>query len=116
MAIIDGDTLAVRARIWLGQEIETRVRLKGIDAPEMNGRCERERVLARAAKAFLAQQVAADEGQFTYRLREVRWDKYGGRVIARLERPDGQDVGDALVAAGLARPYGGTARQGWCDG
>ncbi len=33
--VIDGDTVAVRARIWLGQAIENRVRLAGIDTPEL---------------------------------------------------------------------------------
>ena len=38
--VIDGDTIAVKARIWLNQELETRVRLEGVDAPELAGRCE----------------------------------------------------------------------------
>ena len=37
MAMIDADTLAVAARIWLGQEVEVRVRLAGVDAPELRG-------------------------------------------------------------------------------
>mgnify|MGYP001996263084 CR=1 FL=1 len=31
--VIDGDTIEVRAEIWLGQYIETNVRLAGMDAP-----------------------------------------------------------------------------------
>ena len=51
--IIDGDTLAVRARIWLDQTIEARVRLSGIDAPELRGRCAAERHAAVAARALI---------------------------------------------------------------
>lgn len=42
--VVDGDTLNVRARIWINQELDTAVRLLGIDAPELNGACEAERV------------------------------------------------------------------------
>ncbi len=47
--VMDGDTVKVRARIWLGQDLSTRVRLAGIDAPELNGGCARERALAERA-------------------------------------------------------------------
>jgi hypothetical protein len=33
--VIDGDTIEVRARIWLDLDLTTRVRLAGIDAPEL---------------------------------------------------------------------------------
>ena len=57
--VIDGDTLAVRARIWLGQELTVRARIAGIDAPELRGRCAAERDLAVRARAFL---IAAVDG------------------------------------------------------
>jgi endonuclease YncB( thermonuclease family) len=37
--VVDGDTLAVRAKIWIGHEIDVLVRLRGIDAPELRGDC-----------------------------------------------------------------------------
>ncbi|MEZ5921165.1 MAG: hypothetical protein R3C60_07390 [Parvularculaceae bacterium] len=43
---------------------------------------------------------------------EIEHDKYGGRVAAIVLRGDGEDVGDALIAAGLAIPYG--AAKPWC--
>jgi endonuclease YncB( thermonuclease family) len=30
------------------------------------------------------------------------------------EAIDGRDLGEALIAAGLARPYSGRRRPGWC--
>ncbi|WP_173980368.1 thermonuclease family protein [Magnetospirillum sp. UT-4] len=46
--VVDGDTVHVRARIRLGQDVETMVRLAGIDTPEIRGRggCPEERDLA----------------------------------------------------------------------
>lgn len=110
LRVIDGDTVAVRARIWLGQDVEIRVRLEGVDAPELRGRCARERVLAARARDFLVRRL--DDQRV--RLRAVRYDKYGGRVLARIESAAGEDLGAALIAAGLARPYAGGARAPWC--
>ena len=111
MGVIDGDTIAVRARIWIGQDIETRVRISGIDAPELRGACDSERALAVAARERLVELVAG--GGVT--LTEIRYDKYGGRVLARVRTRDGEDVGDTLIAARLARAYAGGARVSWCE-
>jgi endonuclease YncB( thermonuclease family) len=113
--VVDGDTLRVRARIWLDQDVTTSVRLAGVDAPEMHGACRREREMARRAQAFVASQLApAGDHGASVRLRDLRYGKYARRVIARVETAAGLDLGAALLAAGLARPYDGGARTGWC--
>ena len=108
--VVDGDTLVIRARIWLGQTVETTVRIAGIDAPERRGRCARERALARRAGERLEALLAGGRAV----LRDVRYGKYAGRVLARVATPEGVDVGTALIAEGLARPYRGRRRRGWC--
>ncbi len=119
VSVIDGDTLEVRVHIWLGQELRTRVRLAGIDAPELKGKCDRERDLALRARAYLLARLdpaaGAGAGARTVRLREVRYGKFAGRVLARVETLDGTDLGQGLVAAGLARPYDGRRRASWCE-
>ena len=107
--VIDGDTFAARVRIWLGTDVEVLVRLAGVDAAELRGACDSERQLARAARARLEGLLAGAEVW----LREVRYDKYAGRVLARVET-DGRDVAATLAAEGLARPYAGGARGSWC--
>ena len=77
--VIDGDTIEVRAHLWLGLELTTRVRLADIDAPELDGSCPAERDLAKSAREFLARSLSS-----TLVLYEVRKDKYGGRVVARV--------------------------------
>ena len=115
-AVVDGDTLEVRARIWLGQEIATRVRLAGIDAPEARSECPRERELAAAAWAFLADRLVPAErgGPAHVRLHDIENGKYAGRVLARVETPSGQDLAEALLAAGLVRAYDGGTHAPWC--
>ncbi len=86
-----------------------------MDAPELNADCPRARALAARARAFVAARLGATRlkaGRAV--LREVRFGKFAGRVVARVETPDGGDLAAALVAAGLARPYGGGRRAAWC--
>lgn len=108
--VVDGDSLIVQARIWVGQQVETGVRLLGVDAPELRGRCRAERDLAERSRAFVEQGV----GGRHIRLRDVQLGKFAGRVVARVDAWDGEDLGQALVAAGLARPYDGGPRKPWC--
>ncbi len=114
VAVIDGDTIEVRAVIWLGQVVSTRVRLAGIDAPELRGKCARERALAERARAYLLARLEGGE-RVQVRLRDIRYGKYAGRVLARVETAGGEDLGRGLMAAGLARPYAGRARTSWCE-
>ena len=109
--VVDGDTIAVRARIWVGQDVETRVRLSGVDAPEFNGRCGRERELAASARAFVV--AAIGDGAVT--LSDVHYGKYAGRVVAYVETAAGDDLSALLIAADLGRPYDGGARASWCE-
>ena len=109
-AVIDGDTIAVSARIWLGQNVDTRVRVAGVDAPELRGACAEERTLAVAARDLVRDAVAA--GGVT--LWNIRYDKFGGRVLARVETASGADLAYLLIAAGLGRAYDGGAREPWC--
>lgn len=97
--VIDGDTIEVRARIWIDQEIMIAVRVADADAPELfRPSCPAEKAKALAAKTFAA-EFFADGGA---RLRDVRYGKYAGRVVALLENSAGDELGAALIAAGLA--------------
>lgn len=111
MAVVDGDTLQVRVAIWLGQEVVTHVRLAGIDTPELRGKCEAEKQRAAAARDLLRRLV---EGHPVF-LRDIAYDKYGGRVLATVSDGEDHPLAPRLIAAGLARVYDGKARQGWCD-
>lgn len=109
--IFDGDTVRVRAHIWLGQNIETNVRLAGIDTAEKHAHCDYERDMAARATAFVATVLTADG---TIELSDIRYDKYGRRVVARIRTPSGQDLSQALLAAHLAHVYDGGHKQSWC--
>src|SRR5690348_13647193 len=53
LRVIDGDTFEARVHLWPGLTATTRVRLRGIDAPELRARCAEERSRAEAAREAL---------------------------------------------------------------
>lgn len=110
--VIDGDTLEVQVQIWLGQFLQTAIRLEGIDAPEMEGECKQE--IQKAERSRLALAELVKRGDMVV-VRSIRTDKYGGRVVARVYDRHGRDVSLLLQEQGRVRKYNGGKRGGWCD-
>jgi endonuclease YncB( thermonuclease family) len=110
LRVIDGDTFEARVRVWPGLDVNTKVRLRNIDAPELHARCADEHVKAEAARAMLENILAA--GSIT--VSRVGLDKYGGRVDALVAPRDTADVSAALLNGGWARSYDGGRRGSWC--
>ncbi len=110
--VIDGDTFEARVQVWPGIEVTTRVRLRGIDAPELSAACPVELALAEAAHAALDRMLTSGP----IRIRAVTLDKFGGRVLAAVSAGSTADVATALLASAHARPYRGGRRESWCDG
>jgi endonuclease YncB( thermonuclease family) len=108
---IDGDTFEARVHLWPGLEMTTRVRLRGIDAPELKASCPQELQMAEAAGSALRSLL--EEGEV--RIYNIGPDKYNGRVVADAATRRTENVSAALLAGGFARSYGGGRRGGWCD-
>jgi endonuclease YncB( thermonuclease family) len=111
LRVLDGDTFEARVHLWPGLDITTRVRLRGIDAPEFKARCIEERMKAETSRDAL--KAILDQGEVG--ITRVALDKYGGRVIADASTRATPDVSAALIEAGLARRYGGARRESWCS-
>jgi len=108
--VIDGDTFEARVHLWPGLEMTTRVRLRGIDAPEMKSGCAEEFRMAEAATEALRALLA--NGEVT--IFNIGPDKYNGRVVADASTRQIQSVSSALLGSGHARAYQGGRRSGWC--
>ena len=107
VSVVDGDTVG----LWCAETGSIRGRLVGFDAPEMfSPECTRELTQAVAATWALRRALWSAE-EMTVRRQGT--DRYG-RALVDL-RSDGVPVGQTLIAAGLARPYDGGRRAGWCD-
>jgi micrococcal nuclease len=98
--VVDGDT------IGCGEE---RVRIMGLDTPEMSARCPREERLARAATARMSDLIA---GGVT--LQPHCRDRYH-RLLAVVRDRQGRDVAQIMIREGHARAYDGGRRAGWCE-
>lgn len=107
---IDGDTFEARVHLSPGLDVTTRVRLRGIDAPELKAQCDKEFRMAEAAR-YALQRLLADGEVAIY---NIGPDKYQGRVDADVATRRTPNVSSALLAGGFARSYDGGHRSGWC--
>ncbi|WP_299210621.1 thermonuclease family protein [uncultured Tateyamaria sp.] len=97
--VVDGDTLWYQG---------TKIRLIGIDTPEVEGRCAAEQQIAAQATQYLTTSLNTG-------LRKIAFDgedRYG-RALARLWVTEGE-VGPAMLAAGLAEPFPRRGPPPWC--
>jgi hypothetical protein len=97
--VVDGDTA------WVTGE---KIRISGIDAPEIDGKCTYERDLAQRAKSRLSELLSAEP----FSVSRSGTDRYG-RSLATIYLRDKGDVGAVLVRDGLARVWTGR-RMPWC--
>ncbi|MFO1238815.1 MAG: thermonuclease family protein [Sphingomonadaceae bacterium] len=100
--VVDGDT------IWMDG---VKIRVADIDAPETHpSRCPAEADLGNRATLRLQQLLNA--GPVTLEQVGRDEDRYGRKL--RILVRQGRSLGDILVSEGLARPYQGGPRAGWC--
>jgi endonuclease YncB( thermonuclease family) len=106
---IDGDTFLARVHQRDGRDLVARVRLRGIDAPEMKASCREE--LDKAEAATEALRGLLREGGVT--ISNLGTEKYG-RVLADVATKRTANVSATLLAGGYAHSYNGGHRDGWC--
>ena len=107
----DGDTCYVVAKTLPESLRNMSIRILGIDTPEIRADCLEEKDLALQGRAFANDMFKnADNIEF----RNLKWDKYGGRILADVYI-DGISYKHEIIEAGLAREYYGGKKLGWCD-
>jgi len=114
--VVDGDSLEI-ANEFLPEELKLFVRIKGIDTPEKDPRakCEKENILAQKASNYTKNSIEkAQKNRQKITFSEIKWDKYGGRIVAKVMIDD-NDLGQELVGKGLARVYYGEKKKTWCN-
>lgn len=94
LTVIDGDTFEIDG---------TRVRLFGVDAPEHDQTCTDATGASWDCGAWVIAQVTALYGGANATCTRIETDRYG-REVSRC-RVNGNDLGEALVIAGLATAY-----------
>ena len=109
--VLDGDTFAAVAHIDKNTDANVRVRLINVDTPEMHGACASETKRARAARERLMNLMPRGT---VVELKNIKDDKYIGRIDANVILPDGRDVGRVLINEKHGRAYSGGKRKSWC--
>ena len=116
----DGDTIKVNLTDLRQMDHESvyslfwegiSVRLEGIDAPELKGKCPQEKALAKTAKDLVKDLLSHAREVTIDHLQKDKYFRILGEVYA-----DGVPVAQALLNAHLAVPYdGGTKIKNWCE-
>ncbi len=110
-SIYDADTFRANIKDWppiIGRHVP--IRIRGIDAPEIRGRCPAEKEAAQRARR---ETVSLLRNAENIELRQLQRGKYF-RILAEVY-VDGKNLADALITKKLARPYQGGTRRSWCE-
>ncbi len=96
LRVVDGDTFDALVDLGFGVSQKFRVRVEGVDTPEMNTRA------GKKAKVAVEELI---NGKMVY-LSEAGSDKYG-RALARVELITGEDLTEYLIEHKLGKEYKG---------
>ncbi len=111
--IVDGDTFVGDVVLAKGASVKSvSVRLRNIDTPEIHGECDSEIAMANRAKQRLSELIPVGS---TVDIKNVKNDKYAGRIDANVYDSRGRDVGLVMVREKMGRAYSGGKRLSWCD-
>ena len=101
--VVDGDTADATVDVGFGVFARQRLRILGVNAPEMHGPSA---AAGRAARAFVAAWLAAAPVcEWPFVVTTQKTDDFG-RYLADVRRADtGESLADALLQAGQATPY-----------
>lgn len=98
LKITDGDTLIALLDLGFHVKLEAKLRLEGINAPELSSKDENEAKAAVLAREYLKSLVAT--GEFEAHTKRDKNDKYG-RWIATVF-VGGRNVNEEMIKAGHA--------------
>ena len=111
--IVDGDTFV--GDVMLADKTEVmsvKIRLRNVDTPEIHGNCDSEIRRAKYAKQRLGELIPVDS---IVDIKNIKNDKYAGRIDANVYDSANRDVGSVLVKEKVGRAYNGGRRKSWCD-
>lgn len=111
--IIDGDTFVGDVFVKEKTSVNSvKIRLRNVDTPEIHGQCDLEIQRAKSAKQRLGELIPVGS---TVEIKNMKNDKYAGRIDANVFDSKGRDVGSILVKEKLGRSYSGGKRLSWCN-
>ena len=100
--VVDGDTVDVLIDLGFNTFTRQRVRLAGIDAPEIRGQTDEVEAMGRQATQWLANRLTDTNG---LRLESQKGQGKYGRYLVTFYDLD-VDINQQMIDLGLAWPYG----------
>lgn len=101
--VVDGDTIDFLIDLGFDMHIRERVRLKGIDTPEIRTKDLHEKEEGMRAKDYV-ESLFVKHGPSVEIHTEYHLGKYG-RTIGRVFFPNGDDLSEKLLEGGYAEKY-----------
>lgn len=108
VSVYDGDTFRIKVETKPNFTDSISVRIVGLDAPEIRGKCDREKSLAIKSRDNL-RSLLKSKHVFLY---DVKPDKYF-RIAAHAYTED-KNIAEIQISEGLGRSYYGGKRESWC--
>ena len=104
----DGDTCKVKFHNMPEWAATWSLRFEGFDTPEIRGKCEHEKELAKIAKRATTEYMKGTWGEPILYSSGDR-GKYGRLLV------NAPSLRDSLIAANVAKHYRGGKRHSWCN-
>jgi len=99
--VVDGDTIDFRVDLGFGVYMALRVRLRGVDTPELRSRNAAERAHAQEAAALVRAELDS-RPDVTLKTYKDRTGKYG-RYLADVIFSNGDSLVEMLIAEGMEK-------------
>ncbi|MDE2889913.1 MAG: thermonuclease family protein [Gemmatimonadota bacterium] len=100
VSVYDGDTMTVDVELWPGLTWRGKVRVRGVDTPEIQTKSKAEKKRALLARDFVRERI----GKTVY-LENVKHGSFGGRVVATVRLQDGTNLAKVLIREGHGKAY-----------
>lgn len=106
--VYDGDTITVV--FFIGKNpIKIKIRLLGIDTPELRSKSKNEKTAAIKSRDYLKSLVLNK----IVNLEITDWDKYGGRVLGNIYMNDSTCINTIMIDMGYGKSYTGAKKSKW---
>ncbi|MCE2441003.1 MAG: thermonuclease family protein [Candidatus Latescibacteria bacterium] len=100
VSVYDGDTMTVDVVLWPGLTWRGKVRVRGVDTPEIQTKSQSEKRRALLARDFVRERI----GKTVY-LENVKQGNFSGRVVATVRLQDGSNLAKVLIREGHGKAY-----------
>jgi micrococcal nuclease len=106
--VVDGDTVDMAVDLGFGIAKTMRFRVLGINAPELRGASRiRGELATERLRVLLAESHDGTVLVLTVKDKQEKYGRYLARIIVQTASGDTLDVGERLIAEGLAISYAG---------